>query len=218
MPRDVKLVLLGDSGVGKSSLVYRFVHNDFRPFSESTIGASFLSKIVNDVHFKVWDTAGQEKYRSLSSMYFRGAAAAILVFDVTNVKSFEGLQSWVDDLMSRDVGSGGSQMSSHGNQNGEIVLTICANKCDLLDSDTDAIERQVSESKARRYARDIGACYFEISAKIGMNVKEVFFNISNRLPVHIDDRSVVETSSGFRVDFTSDEFAEQRTSILRKCC
>ena len=132
MPRDVKLVLLGDSGVGKSSLVYRFVHNDFRPFSESTIGASFLSKIVNDVHFKVWDTAGQEKYRSLSSMYFRGAAAAILVFDVTNVKSFEGLQSWVDDLMSRDVGSGGSQMSSHGNQNGEIVLTICANKCDLF--------------------------------------------------------------------------------------
>ena len=220
MPRDVKLVLLGDSGVGKSSLIYRFIHNDYRPFSESTIGASFMSKVINEVHFKVWDTAGQEKYRSLSSMYFRGASAAILVFDVTNTKSFEGLQSWVNDLMSHSIGKG-NQMTSNENQIAEhngIVLAICANKCDLLDSDGDARERQVSEAKARRYAKDIGAAYFETSAKLGTNVDDVFFDISNRLPIQSDDMCTAGPSSAFRVDFQSDDFAEQRISILRRCC
>ena len=81
--REVKVVLLGDTGVGKSSLVMRFVTNNFRPYNESTIGASFMSKMimVDDVPIKyqIWDTAGQEKYHSLAPMYYRGAAAAIVV-------------------------------------------------------------------------------------------------------------------------------------------
>ena len=86
--REVKVVLLGDSGVGKSSLVLRFVVNDFKPYSEATIGASFFSKLIiaNNIpmKFQIWDTAGQEKYHSLAPMYYRGAAAAILVYDITN--------------------------------------------------------------------------------------------------------------------------------------
>lgn len=86
--KEVKVVLLGDSGVGKSSLVLRFVVNDFKPYSEATIGASFFSKLVvtnnTPLKFQIWDTAGQEKYHSLAPMYYRGAAAAILVYDITN--------------------------------------------------------------------------------------------------------------------------------------
>jgi Ras-related protein Rab-22 len=86
-PREVKVVLLGDTGVGKSSLVLRFVTNNFKPYSESTIGASFMSKMImvqgKPIKFQIWDTAGQEKYHSLAPMYYRGAAAAIIVYDIT---------------------------------------------------------------------------------------------------------------------------------------
>ncbi|KAF4315718.1 hypothetical protein BBO99_00007754 [Phytophthora kernoviae] len=91
--REVKVVLLGDTGVGKSSLVLRFVTNNFRPYSESTIGASFMSKmiVVNDtpIKYQIWDTAGQEKYHSLAPMYYRGAAAAIVVYDITRKSDLE---------------------------------------------------------------------------------------------------------------------------------
>jgi small GTP-binding protein len=86
-PREIKLVIIGDSGVGKSSLVLRFVTQSFKPFSESTIGASFMSKVIEldgqTVKVQIWDTAGQEKYKSLAPMYYRGAAAAIVVYDIT---------------------------------------------------------------------------------------------------------------------------------------
>ena len=86
-PREVKVVLLGDTGVGKSSLVLRFVTNNFKPYSESTIGASFMSKMImvdaKPIKFQIWDTAGQEKYHSLAPMYYRGAAAAVIVYDIT---------------------------------------------------------------------------------------------------------------------------------------
>jgi len=86
-PRECKLVLLGESGVGKSSLVLRFVTNNFRAATESTIGASFMSKMIlvdgAPIKFQIWDTAGQEKYHSLAPMYYKGAAAAIIVYVVT---------------------------------------------------------------------------------------------------------------------------------------
>jgi Ras-related protein Rab-22 len=90
--REIKLCLLGDAGVGKSSLVLRFVSDTFNLYSESTIGASFMSKtlIVEEKTFKyqIWDTAGQEKYRGLAPMYYRGAAAAVVVYDVTKAVNF----------------------------------------------------------------------------------------------------------------------------------
>ena len=101
--REIKIVLLGDSGVGKSSIAQRYVTDTFRPHGESTIGASFMSKmIVNNgspCKCQIWDTAGQEKYHSLAPMYYRGAAAAILVYDMTKKSSFEKLQKWVDEKL-----------------------------------------------------------------------------------------------------------------------
>uniref|UniRef100_A0A453JHM1 Uncharacterized protein n=1 Tax=Aegilops tauschii subsp. strangulata TaxID=200361 RepID=A0A453JHM1_AEGTS len=121
--RNAKLVLLGDVGTGKSSLVLRFVKGQFVEFQESTIGAAFFSQTlaVNDetVKFEIWDTAGQERYHSLAPMYYRGAAAAIVVYDITNAASFTRAKKWVQELQAQ------------GNPN--TVMALAGNKADMLE-------------------------------------------------------------------------------------
>ncbi|CAH0478221.1 unnamed protein product [Peronospora belbahrii] len=165
--REVKVVLLGDTGVGKSSLVLRFVTNNFRPYSESTIGASFMSKmiVVNDtpIKYQIWDTAGQEKYHSLAPMYYRGAAAAIVVYDITRKQSLTTLKNWVKEL--KQLGPD------------NIVIAIAGNKSDLEE------KREVPASQARAYAEEIGALFIETSAKEDTNVSDLFIQISQALPI-----------------------------------
>lgn len=164
--KDIKTVLLGDSGVGKSSLVLRFVTDTFRPYSESTIGASFLTKIllINDKSSKffIWDTAGQEKYHSLAPMYYRGAQVAIIVYDITNKNSFLTLKRWVKEL------------KLHGPP--DILIAIVGNKSDLSGN------RKVSFNQAKAYADEINALCIETSAKTNININELFINISNQIP------------------------------------
>ncbi|KAH6830610.1 Ras-related small GTP-binding family protein [Perilla frutescens var. hirtella] len=159
---NAKLVLLGDVGTGKSSLVLRFVKGQFVEFQESTIGAAFFSQTVavNDatVKFEIWDTAGQERYHSLAPMYYRGAAAAIIVYDVTNQASFDRAQKWVEELRAQ------------GNLN--MVMALAGNKSDLLDAKKDA----------QTYARANGLFFMETSAKAATNVNELFHEIAKRLP------------------------------------
>eukprot|EP00939_MAST-03C_sp_MAST-3C-sp1_P003862 g3862.t1 len=171
--RDVKVVLLGDTGVGKSSLVLRFVTKHFRPFSESTIGASFMSKMVTfdgiAIKYQIWDTAGQEKYRSLAPMYYRGAAAAIIVYDITRKTSFDKLKDWVHELQ------------NYGPR--DIVIIIVGNKVDLEE------RREVLTESASMYAKRIGALFLETSSKTDTNVSKVFVQISTRL--NLERNSVI---------------------------
>merc|ERR1712078_893924 len=161
-----KLVLLGDSAVGKSSLVLRFVRGQFFEYQESTIGAAFLTQNVslNDytVKFEIWDTAGQERYHSLAPMYYRGAAAAVVVYDITNSDSFARAKSWVKELQRQ------------GSPN--IVIALAGNKCDL------ASKRKVEASEASEYAKDNGLFFMETSAKTALNVEELFKAIAKKLP------------------------------------
>ncbi|KAF4020742.1 hypothetical protein G4228_012442 [Cervus hanglu yarkandensis] len=129
-----KLVLLGESAVGKSSLVLRFVKGQFHEFQESTIGAAFLTQTVclddTTVKFEIWDTAGQERYHSLAPMYYRGAQAAIVVYDITNEESFARAKNWVKEL----------QRQASPN----IVIALSGNKADLANKR--AVDFQAEES------------------------------------------------------------------------
>ncbi|KAI1280719.1 Ras-related protein Rab-22A [Halotydeus destructor] len=161
---EVKVCVLGDSGVGKSSLVQRFVHNTFNIANESTIGASFMTKtlVINNatIKFNIWDTAGQEKYRALAPMYFRGAAACIVVYDVTSLSSYRSVHSWVKELQSHAPS--------------DIVLVLAANKCDLD-------RRAIPVKDAKAYASNIGALFMETSAKNSFNVNQLYLSIASRL-------------------------------------
>ncbi|KAF2400219.1 hypothetical protein EJ06DRAFT_477036 [Trichodelitschia bisporula] len=181
----VKLVLLGEAAVGKapnmtqSSLVMRFVNNDFQDNKEPTIGAAFLTQKctlpTRTIKFEIWDTAGQERFASLAPMYYRNAQAALVVYDITKPASLIKAQHWVAELQ---------RQASPG-----IVIALVGNKLDLVasaGSDGEEVEgedaRGVPAAQARSYAEEEGLLFFETSAKTGERVAEVFTAIAGAIP------------------------------------
>ncbi|KAK5135460.1 hypothetical protein LTR08_005248 [Meristemomyces frigidus] len=193
----VKLVLLGEAAVGKSSLVLRFVNNDFHPNKEPTIGAAFLTQKcqlpARTIKFEIWDTAGQERFASLAPMYYRNAQSALVVYDITKASSLVKAKHWVAELQ---------RQASPG-----IVIALVGNKLDLCEDDDVAVAgtgggeeggeeegvgsaggegteaaRKVAFKDAKAYADEEGLLFFETSAKSGHNVSEVFTAIASAIP------------------------------------
>lgn len=153
-----KFLVIGSAGSGKSCLLHHFIENKFKGDSSHTIGVEFGSKIVSvagkSVKLQIWDTAGQERFRSVTRSYYRGAAGALLVFDITNRESYNALGDWLSDA--RTLASP------------NIVILLAGNKKDL-DSD-----RQVTFLEASQFAQENELMYLETSAKSGENVEESF--------------------------------------------
>jgi len=192
-----KLVLLGESAVGKSSLVLRFVKGQFHEFQESTIGAAFLTQTVllddTTVKFEIWDTAGQERYHSLAPMYYRGAQAAIVVYDITNADTFTRAKTWVRELQKQ--------------ARPDIVIALAGNKSDL------GSRRTVEYEEANAYAEENGLLFMETSAKNANNVNEIFLAIARRLPR--DAEAGNSGNSGRRLEEGGNN---EGGSKLGKCC
>lgn len=178
-----KLVLLGESAVGKSSLVLRFVKGQFHEFQESTIGAAFLTQTVclddTTVKFEIWDTAGQERYHSLAPMYYRGAQAAIVVYDITNADTFARAKTWVRELQRQ--------------ARPDIVIALAGNKSDLAN------RRAVEYEEANGYAEENGLLFMETSAKNANNVNEIFLAIARKLPRDADGAGGANATGGQRL-------------------
>ena len=161
-----KVVLVGESGVGKTSIITQFIDQTFQEDIQSTTGGTFSTKsVVCDggkvLKFEIWDTAGQEKYRSLTKMFYKDAKAVIMVYDVTREDSFEELQKyWYDQI----------KESSPAN----IILVIAANKSDLIEKE------KVDEGEARNYAKEINALYVSTSAKNSNGINNLFEEIAKK--------------------------------------
>ncbi|KAJ3671020.1 hypothetical protein LUZ60_008446 [Juncus effusus] len=156
-----KVVLIGDSGVGKSNLLSRFTKNEFSLESKSTIGVEFATRSLNIdgkvIKAQIWDTAGQERYRAITSAYYRGAVGALLVYDVTRRQTFENVERWLKELRDHTDPS--------------IIVTLVGNKSDLRHLVA------ISTADGSAYAEQEGLCFVETSALEAKNVDEAFAEV-----------------------------------------
>jgi Ras-related protein Rab-4B len=153
-----KFIVIGDTAVGKSCLLHRFIDNKFKKESTHTIGVEFGSKIIEvggrNVKLQIWDTAGQERFRSVTRSYYRGAAGAILVYDITSRETYNHVTSWLSDARSL--------------ANKDIAIILVGNKADLPN-------REVTFLEASRFAQENDLMFLETSALSGEGVENVFF-------------------------------------------
>lgn len=162
--KELKVVLLGDSGVGKTSLIARYVHNTYSTAVQATSGAAFVMKTVNvngqQTALNIWDTAGQERYHSLARVFYRDAAIIILVYDITHRESFDDLKRWVTELQKYGPA--------------KFSLGIVGNKEDRVISETVPLE------EAKAFARQHNAFFCKTSAKTDYGVNLVFSELASR--------------------------------------
>ena len=161
---NVKVTVLGNSGVGKSSIVARYISGVFTDSIISTTGANYSQKLIdkdnNKLRLNIWDTAGQEKYRALGQKYYKDAYIIIIIYDITNIESFESIKTdWYNDIQ------------KYGEK--YYILAIAGNKSDLYE------DEKVNEEEARKYAKEIGASFFIISAYTGDGIDNMFCQLAD---------------------------------------
>ena len=165
-----KLLLIGDSGVGKSSLLHRFADDEYKEDYISTIGVDFKFKTVEgadgkQVKLQIWDTAGQEMFRTITSSYYRGAHGIVIVYDITDSESFANVKQWLHEI------------NRYASEN--VNKLLVGNKCDLES------ERQVSLEQGKELAESLGLTFVETSAKSNCNVDQVFHKMAADIRAHM---------------------------------
>jgi Ras-related protein Rab-2A len=199
-----KYIIIGDSGVGKSCLLLQFTDKRFEPLHDLTIGVEFGARMVSidgkNVKLQIWDTAGQETFRSITRSYYRGACGALLVYDVTRRETFTHLQTWLED--------------AKANANTAITIMLIGNKCDLDN------KRQVRKDEGEAFAKANGLVFMETSAKTAQNVDDAFLRTASAIYENVQngiiDPSVVSGKPG-----TANKPAQKipsKTNSNKPCC
>ena len=193
-----KLIIIGDSGVGKSCILLQFTDNRFRKDHDLTIGVEFGAKLIDikekKIHLQIWDTAGQENFRSITRAYYRSAAGALLMFDLTRRESFDKLSDWLQETLE--------------NGNPHMVIVLVGNKLDLEE------ERQVEYSEAEAFAKANGLVYLETSALTGHNVQEAFLAVGEQIIDKVESLKVDPKIENYGVKLG----VKDPKTKKKKCC
>ena len=197
-----KLILIGNSCVGKSSIIQRYIQKTFNDEYTCTIGVDFFMKTldINDnlIKLQLWDTAGTEKFKSITTGYYRGANAAFVVFDLTSRISFDSVSEWIQNYY------------NYSNPNSEKNVVLIGNKSDLKEN------REISDEEINKFAINNNIKYFETSAKNGNNIEECFYYIAEKLMKDMKEKG--EDSNDNNI-IKSDNLKNKKDIIgEKKCC
>ena len=198
-----KVVLVGDSGVGKTNILLRSLNKEFNQNTKATVGVEFgdINITIDNkiVKGQIWDTAGQERYRAITSAYYRGAHGALIVYDVTQRDTFDSIDKWISDLRS--------------NTDERLVITIIGNKIDLVD------KRQVTTEEGQAKAKEKEVAFIETSAFSNKNVFKAFEEILNKIyiaykPVENDLKNMIDNDEDYSKSISIDGV----TRVEKKSC
>ncbi|CAD8065061.1 unnamed protein product [Paramecium primaurelia] len=166
----IKILLIGDSGVGKTNVLLRFCENNFQPTYLSTIGIDFKIKSIDvegkKIKMQIWDTAGQERFKTITQTYYKGAMGIILVYSIDDKDSFNNISNWMN------------QIKQHASEN--VCKLLIGNKIDVPN-------RQVSKEEGEQLAKSFGVPFFETSAKEGTNVADAFFAMAKAVKANLQN-------------------------------
>lgn len=186
----MKLLLVGDSGVGKSCLLLRFVEDKFNPLFITTIGIDFKIRTIESkgkkIKLQVWDTAGQERFRTITTAYYRGAMGIVLIYDVTDARTFENVENWFETV------------TQHANDDAQIFLV--GNKSD------DEENRQVSRDQGQQLAQKLNIPFLEASAKTNENVEAIFYELASVIQENHVDQEPQQKNSAVDVGQATNNF------------
>ena len=204
----MKLILVGDSGVGKTNILSKYLKNDFDPDSKATVGVEFGTKNIEidnkRIKVQIWDTAGQERYKSITSTYYKGAKGAFIVYDITRKSSFDNIDKWIGDL------------KNNGDEN--MIVYLVGNKSDLNDM------REVRKDEAMTKSEKFNIAFSETSALYGDNIHKIFQDLMEKVYINfyrnVNTNREKEINKGVDLNEESNEKNNNQNNqeSERKCC
>ena len=197
-----KIVIVGDSFVGKTNIMSKYLKNKFNENSKATVGVEFGSKQFNIeghlINAQIWDTAGTEKYKAITSAYYRGAKGGFVVYDITRKDSFKSVDKWVNDL----IAAGDKKM----------IILVIGNKCDLEE------KREVTKEQGESKARFLEVAFMETSALSGENLDKAFEMMMNEIYKKIDEIKVEEYDDKLEEGEDINLNKKKEETERKKCC
>ena len=197
-----KIVLIGDSGVGKSNILSRFTRDAFSSDTKSTIGVEFATRQMVDgdktIKAQIWDTAGQERYRAITRAYYRGCAGIILVYDLTNAASFRNLDRWLNEIQEHGVS--------------DAISILIGNKSDLLHL------REITTASGQSYAEKHNLLFLETSALQNSNIELAFQNLISTICRRTNTPSSVRTTEPYHLTSSTPIHLNPTTPSTSTCC